>query len=67
MAHISGLVAAKAVPSPFDYADLVTSTTHKSLRGVRYDTLSWGGGGHLSGKHFHTCLNSRRVITVVFQ
>lgn len=45
MAHISGLVAAKAVPSPFDYADLVTSTTHKSLRGVRYDTLTWGGGG----------------------
>lgn len=35
MAHISGLVAAKAIPSPFDYADLVTSTTHKSLRGVR--------------------------------
>lgn len=35
MAHISGLVAAGAVPSPFEHADLVTSTTHKSLRGVR--------------------------------
>uniref|UniRef100_A0A3Q2C8F6 Serine hydroxymethyltransferase n=3 Tax=Cyprinodon variegatus TaxID=28743 RepID=A0A3Q2C8F6_CYPVA len=35
MAHISGLVAAGAVPSPFKYADLVTSTTHKSLRGAR--------------------------------
>lgn len=35
MAHISGLVAAKAIPSPFDHADLVTSTTHKSLRGAR--------------------------------
>lgn len=35
MAHISGLVAAGAVPSPFQHADLVTSTTHKSLRGAR--------------------------------
>ncbi len=35
MAHISGLVAAGQIPSPFDHADIVTTTTHKSLRGPR--------------------------------
>jgi glycine hydroxymethyltransferase len=35
MAHVSGLVAANVVANPFEYSDIVTTTTHKSLRGPR--------------------------------
>ena len=35
MAHYSGLIAGKQYPNPIEYADIVTSTTHKTLRGAR--------------------------------
>jgi glycine hydroxymethyltransferase len=44
MAHISGLVAANVIPSPFDFADIVTTTTHKSLRGPRGSMIFYRRG-----------------------
>jgi len=35
MSHTAGLVAGEAIPSPFQYTDIVTTTTHKTLRGPR--------------------------------
>ena len=51
MAHISGLVAGKVHPSPVEFADIVTSTTHKTLRGPR-------GGMILAKKELSKGLNS---------
>ncbi|MEW6075544.1 MAG: serine hydroxymethyltransferase, partial [Candidatus Omnitrophota bacterium] len=51
MAHIAGLVAAGLHPSPVPYADFVTSTTHKTLRGPR-------GGFILAKKEFAKKLDS---------
>ncbi|PON53067.1 Serine hydroxymethyltransferase [Parasponia andersonii] len=50
MAHISGLVASKECASPFDYCDIVTSTTHKSLRGPRGGIIFYRKGTR-SRKH----------------
>lgn len=44
MAHISGLVAAKVIPSPFEYSDVVTTTTHKTLRGARAGMIFYRKG-----------------------
>jgi len=52
MAHIAGLVAAGVHPSPVPYADFVSSTTHKTLRGPR-------GGFVLCRKEFAKKLDSR--------
>ena len=52
MAHIAGLVAAGEHPSPVPYADIVTSTTHKTLRGPR-------GGLILMKQEFAKQINSQ--------
>ncbi|CAH1392115.1 unnamed protein product [Nezara viridula] len=44
MAHVSGLVAAGVIPSPFDYADVVSTTTHKTLRGPRAGVIFFRKG-----------------------
>ena len=55
MAHIAGLVAAGVHPSPFPYADVVTTTTHKTLRGPR-------GGLILANKEAAEKFNFNKAI-----
>jgi glycine hydroxymethyltransferase len=44
MAHISGLVAAQVTADPFEYSDIVTTTTHKTLRGPRAGLIFYRKG-----------------------
>ncbi|XP_030380888.1 serine hydroxymethyltransferase, cytosolic [Scaptodrosophila lebanonensis] len=44
MAHVAGLVAAELIPSPFEFADIVTTTTHKTLRGPRAGVIFYRKG-----------------------
>ncbi|CAM6098862.1 unnamed protein product [Calypogeia fissa] len=57
MAHISGLVAAGVVGNPFTYADIVTTTTHKSLRGPRGGMIFFRKGTVL-GVDLETAINN---------
>jgi len=62
MAHISGLVAAGLVPSPFEHADVVTTTTHKTLRGPRGGLIFYRKGLKKvlkSGKEVHYDLEDK--------
>lgn len=55
MAHYSGLIAAGVYDSPLEHADVVTSTTHKTLRGPRGGIILWNDKVH-----------SRRINSSVF-
>ena len=55
MAHYSGLVAGKCYDSPIQYADVVSSTTHKTLRGPRGGIILWNNEEY-----------SRRINSAIF-
>lgn len=55
VAHYSGLIVAGEYPNPFPYADVVTTTTHKGLRGPRGGMILWNDIDH-----------SKRINSAVF-
>lgn len=54
MAHISGLVATKECSNPFDHCDIVTSTTHKGLRGPRGGIIFYRRGPKIRKQAHHS-------------
>ena len=63
MAHISGLVSAGVIPSPFDFSDIVTTTTHKSLRGPRGAMIFYR---KVSKVHTHPTNSTFRIMNNIY-
>jgi glycine hydroxymethyltransferase len=69
MAHISGLVAAGEAANPFEYCDIVTTTTHKTLRGPRAGIIFYRKGirvDTLTGKELGPYAIEERINMAVF-
>ena len=66
MAHISGLIAARIGPSPFDHCDIVTTTTHKTLRSVRGALIFYRKGDRKVGKKTVKYDLEKRINAAVF-
>lgn len=64
MAHVSGLVATGFAPSPFKYADLVSTTTHKTLRGPRAAMIFYRKGVRSATKKTMYDLEEKVNMTV---
>ena len=66
MAHVSGMVAVGCAPSPFEYCDIVTTTTHKTLRGPRSGMIFFRKGLSLCSLS-HACFHSGNRLKVLWQ
>jgi glycine hydroxymethyltransferase len=66
MAHVAGLVAAGIGPSPFDHCDIVTTTTHKTLRSVRGSLIFFRRGNRKVGKKLVKYDLEQKINSAVF-